>query len=339
MALPPACGDDRTSILFSSVPTFDLPLDQLQAYAPELAEPADLDAFWADTLAETRAHDLDVRLEPVETGLVAVRTWDVTYSGFGGHRVRGWLHLPAQATGPLAAVVQYQGYGGGRGLAHESILWAAAGYAHFVMDTRGQGSGWSTGDTPDPVGAAPAHPGSMTRGILDPADYYYRRVFADAVRAVEAVRGHEAVDATRVAVAGGSQGGGISLAVAGLLPDIAATLPDVPFLCAFPRAIAISPNDPYTEIVRYLKVHRDHEEQVLATLSYFDCATLARRASAPALFSVALMDETCPPSTVYAAYNAYAGPKAISVYAYNDHEGGGPFHQVAQLRWLRETLE
>jgi cephalosporin-C deacetylase len=155
----------------------------------------------------------------------------------------------------------------------------------------------------------------MTRGILDPADYYYRRVFADAVRAVEAVRGHDAVDETRVAVAGGSQGGGISLAVAGLLPDVAATLPDVPFLCAFPRAIAISPNDPYTEIVRYLKVHRDHEEQVLATLSYFDCATLGRRASAAALFSVALMDETCPPSTVYAAYNAYAGPKAISVYA------------------------
>ena len=58
----------------------------------------------------------------------------------------------------------------------------------------------------------------MTQGILDPATYYYRRVFTDAVRAVEAARTLDAVDAARVGVAGGSQGGGISLAVAGLVP-------------------------------------------------------------------------------------------------------------------------
>ena len=66
--------------------------------------------------------------------------------------------------------------------------------------------------------------------------------------------------------------------------------------------------------------------------------TPARRATAPGLFSVALMDEICPPSTVFAAYNAYGGPKEIAVYPYNDHEGGGPFHEVAQLRWLRDRL-
>jgi len=110
--------------------------------------------------------------------------------------------LPAASTEPLPAVVQFQGYGGGRGLAHESILWAAAGYAHLVVDTRGQGSGWSTGDTADPVGSPPAHPGFMTQGILDPHGYYYRRVFVDAVRAVDAVSAHEAVDRSRIAVTG-----------------------------------------------------------------------------------------------------------------------------------------
>lgn len=57
-----------------------------------------------------------------------------------------------------------------------------------VKDIRGQGSGWSPGDTPDPVGGGPAFPGFMTRGVLDPHDCYYRRVFIDAgpgaVRAV-----------------------------------------------------------------------------------------------------------------------------------------------------------
>ena len=178
----------------------------------------------------------------------------------------------------------------------------------------------------------------MTQGILDPLTYYYRRVFTDAVRAVEAARAHPAVDGSRLAVTGGSQGGGISIAVAALVPDIAAAMPDVPFLSDFPRAITFADSDPYGEIVRYLKAHRDHVERALATLSYFDVAVLGRRATAPAIFSVGLMDEICPPSTVYAAFNAYGGPKEIREYPFNDHEGGQGFHDVARLRWLNERL-
>lgn len=103
------------------------------------------------------------------------------------------------------------------------------------MDTRGQGSGYSAGDTPDPAGSEPAYPGYLTRGILDPATYYYRRVFTDAVLAVDAVRELLGVDGSRVAVAGGSQGGGIALAGAGLRDDLAAVLADVPFLSDFRR--------------------------------------------------------------------------------------------------------
>jgi cephalosporin-C deacetylase len=271
--------------------------------------------------------------------LAVIETYDVSFAGFAGSTVRGWLHLPVGTTGPIAAVVEYVGYGGGRGLSHERILYGCAGYAHLVMDTRGQGSNGPVGDTPDADGSgAPASPGYMTRGILDPHDYYYRRVFTDAVRAVDAVRTHELVDPSRVAVTGGSQGGGISLAVAGLVPDLAGAAPDVPFLCDFPRAITVTEFDPYTEITRYLKAHRDHVGNALNTLSYFDGAILGRRAAAPALFSVGLMDRICPPSTVYAAYNHYGGPKQMAEYQFNDHEGGEGFHQAAKLRWLAERL-
>jgi cephalosporin-C deacetylase len=140
--------------------------------------------------------------------------------------------------------------------------------------------------------------------------------------------------ADRVAVTGGSQGGGITLAVSSLVPDLWAVMPDVPFLCDFPRATQISEKDPYAEIVGYLSVHRDHIERAFSTLAYFDAAMLVRRATAPALFSVALMDKICPPSTVYAAYNSYGGRKEIVEYPFNDHEGGQVFHQAKQLRWL-----
>lgn len=318
---------------------FDLPLDELRRYAPDLPVPDDLDAFWADTLAETRAHDLAAEFTLVENGLRLVETFDVRFAGFGGSTVRAWLQLPVGRSGPLPAVVQYVGYGGGRGLPHEQILYAAAGYAHLVMDTRGQGSSWSVGETPDPDPTGdPFHPGFMTRGILDPRRYYYRRVYTDAVRAVEAVRSHAAVDPARVAVTGASQGGGIAIAAGALVDGLAGAAPDVPFLCDFPRATTLVDTNPYAEIVRYLKAHRDHVDRVALTLAYFDGAVLARRASAPALFSVALMDQICPPSTVYAAYNRWAGPKAIVEYPYNDHEGGQGFHDQAKLRWLAERL-
>ncbi|OIJ94064.1 acetylxylan esterase [Streptomyces monashensis] len=316
---------------------FDLSLDELHAYRSESIEPEDFDAFWDKTLEQAREHELDARFEPVDTGLSTVEVYDVTFAGFDGHPVKGWLRLPAGACEPLPLVVEFIGYGGGRGLPHENLLWSSTGRAHFTMDTRGQGSAWGGGGgTADPVGAAPAYPGFMTRGIDAPENYYYRRVFTDAVRAVEAARAHPLADAARTVALGTSQGGGITLAVGGLVPDLVAVAPDVPFLCDFPRATTLTDRHPYREIGQFLKTHRGRSAEVQRTLSYFDAVHFATRGRAPALFSAALEDQTCPPSTVFAAFNAWAQEdKSIEVYDFNDHEGGGPFHEAAKVRWLR----
>jgi cephalosporin-C deacetylase len=233
-------------------------------------------------------------------------------------------------------VVEYIGYGSGRGFPLDWLVWSSVGFAHLVMDTRGQGSAGLKGDTPDaePQGSNPHHPGFMTRGILDPQTYYYRRVFADGVRAVEAAQTHPAVDIDRIAVTGGSQGGGIALAVGGLDPGVAVVLPDVPFLCHYRRATEIIDGLPYGEIARYCKVHRDKIDTVFQTLSYFDGVNFAARTKSQALFSVGLMDDICPPSTVFAAYNHFAGPKEIKIYRYNHHEGGGNYHVVEKVKFL-----
>ena len=298
----------------------DLPLSELRHFAPEVAEPADFDAFWERTLAESRALGGPVEVIPVEPRLAGVDLFDVTFPGFGGHPIKGWYARPAGVADALPCIVEIAGYGGGRGLAHEHTLWPSAGYAYFILDTRGQGSTWGAGGhTPDPVGSAAATPGYMTRGILDPEQYYYRRVITDAVRAVDAVRTFADVDASRVIFKGLSQGGGVALGVAGLVPDLAAVMPDVPFLCHFERAVSMADTLPYPEIKNYLAVHRDATEQVFHTLSYVDGVNFAKRANAPTLWSIALMDDICPPSTCFAAFNAYGAraggvPKSVEVY-------------------------
>ncbi len=319
---------------------FDFPLDELKTYCPKRNEPADFDAFWKSTLDETRTFPLNAKFERVDVGLVAQDTFDVTYAGFGGQPIKGWLLLPRQRTGKVPCVVEFIGYGGGRSFVTDWLLWSSAGYGHFIMDTRGQGSNWSSGDTPDlyAEGGNAHYPGSMTKGILDPKHYFYRRVFTDAVRAIEAVRSHPEVDAAKIAVTGGSQGGGITIAAAGLVPDVAAAMPDVPFLCHYRRATELVDSYPYKEIAEYCHAHRDKVDTVFSTLGYFDGLNLAARAKAKALFSTALMDQVCPPSTVFAAYNHWAGEKDIKVYPYNGHEGGASYQTVEKLKFLKEVF-
>ena len=52
-------------------------------------------------------------------------------------------------------------------------------------------------------------------------------------------------------------------------------MPDVPFLCHYRRATEITDAHPYSEIARYLRVHRDKVEQVFKTLGYFDGVNFA----------------------------------------------------------------
>lgn len=322
------------------MPFIDYDLPTLQQYKPARVEPADFDAFWKRTLAEARQHPLNATFTPADFGMKAVETYDVTFSGYGGQPIKGWLLLPAQRTGKLPCVVEFIGYGGGRGFPTVYLKWACAGYAHLIMDTRGQGSRWQHGDTPDPEpeGANPQHPGFMTRGVLNPNTYYYRRVFTDGVRAVEAAASHPDVDTSRIVVTGGSQGGGITIAVAALSDQVpvAAAMPDVPFLCHYRRATQLIATDPYGEITMFCRTHRDKVEQVFTTLSYFDGVNLGTRAKVPALFSVGLMDDICPPSTVYAAYNYYGGQKQIAIWEYNNHEGGGIYQFGEQQKFLKQ---
>ncbi len=324
---------------------FDLPLEELRTYKPEVREPADFDEFWAQTLDESRALATETLLEPLAPGLPHVDIFDVTFSGYRGQPIKAWYSRPAGEEGPLPIVVQFHGYGGGRGLPFEHTFWPSAGFAHLMVDNRGQGSSWGNGgDTPDPEGAGPSLPGFMTRGVEQPHTYYYRRLFTDGVRAVEVAKELPGVDAQQVFVAGGSQGGASVLAVAGLVPGLRAVMPDVAFMCHFERAVTITDSDPYGEIRRYLAIHRGLEEQTFRTLSYFDGVNFAKRATAPSLWSVALFDDICPPSTTFAAYNWYgantggAVSKEMKIYPFNGHEGGSGHQGRMQWEFVRAAV-
>jgi cephalosporin-C deacetylase len=316
----------------------DLPLSELRTYRPDVAEPEDFDGFWADQLAAARGHGGGPSFVVADSSVQHAAVYDVTFPGYGGDPIKGWLLAPHRGSPSAALIVEFVGYGGGRGHPFDWLRWSCAGHPHLIMDCRGQGGGWRRADTPD-LGdrGAPSTPGFLTRGIGDPREHYYTRLFIDAARAVDAARDWPSAAGRPVVTAGASQGGGLAIAAAHLAGDVAAVAPDVPFLAHPRRAVEITDSAPYYELAGYCKVNQDKVEQVFATLAYLDVVNHAKRGTAPALFSVGLTDTVTPPSTVFAAFNHYAGPKDIGVYPFSGHEGGGTPHYLAQLAFLRDA--
>jgi cephalosporin-C deacetylase len=327
------------------MPWFDLPEEQLKDYRTSTPEPAELDLWWQRQLAATRAAVAEPLLTRYQPQVYTpVQVYDTEFSGAGGDRIRAWYLRPGGQEPGAPVVVKFIGYGGGRGLPVEHLALPALGYALLVMDTRGQGGRWSTGATGDHAGdgqtggwqAGPENASVMTRGIARPEDYYYTRLFTDAVRAVETACA--LTGAARVAVTGASQGGGLALAAAALIPErVAVCHADVPFLCDIQRAITLAPKAPYTEVPEFLAHQVGLIPAALDTLRYVDCALLARRITARCLLSAGLMDATCPPSTVFAAYNEITADKDLAVFPFTGHEVPAA-HEERQLEHLRQYL-
>lgn len=322
------------------MPWFDLPESELRTYRTQTQEPDGLDAWWAARLAETRALARETTLtayKPETYGPTPV--WDVEFSGGAGDRIRGWHLRPAGSENvELPVVVIFIGYGGGRSTPMEFLSWTALGFAVLVMDTRGQGARWSTGATPDGIGTGPELSQVMTRGILTPESYYYTRLYCDAARAVDVASQLPGVDPTRLAVTGASQGGALALAAAALSGDaVRFCAADVPFLCDIQRAITLTDSSPYNEIAQFLARHYDLIDRARDTLRYVDNALLATRITAGVRMSVGLMDVVCPPSTVFAAYNAVPGDKHIVVNPFGLHDYSRQ-HDEDRARVLRERL-
>jgi len=321
------------------MPSIDWPLEKLVEYKPVLYREADFDSFWQQTISTAKAQALNETMQPYELSAKGLACYSVRWDGYVAGaddrpgRIAGWYVRPCGG-GKFPAVLWYHGYSGRGTRPLDLIHLASQGICVMSMDCRGQ-SGESTDHSAPPGGH---YTGYMTQGIIDPKGYYYRYVYADAVRALELLASRAEVDASRLAITGGSQGGAIALAVSALSDRPKLSLPDVPFLCDFRRAINITPQNPYPEIIRYLKQNPGQFERLIKTLSYFDNMNLAPWIKCRTIISNGLWDDICPPSTIYAAYNHIGAEKEMHDYPYHGHEVAYE-HRELQYRSIIAALK
>lgn len=296
--------------------SIDMPIEQLELYAPEPWAPDDLDRYWSTTLAAALDQPLGVTTEPYGLELARVRSSLVRFDGFGGGTLAAWYVRP-EGDGPFPGVALYHGYSGRAPRPLELYALAAQGLAVLAPDCRAQ-----NGESTDGVVRGPGHvAGWMTQGVRAPEQYYYRHVYADAVRALEVLCSFPEVDESRVATTGISQGGGLSLAAAALSERPSFVWSDIPYLCDIRRGVQVAVKPPYTEISDFLRSQPGLEDDVWHTLGYIDLLNLAHKITCRSVVTVGLWDDICPPSTIFGTFRRIAATdKELRVLPFHRHE-------------------
>ena len=312
------------------MPLIDMPLDELCRYQGRNPRPADHDDYWEAALAEMRAVDPQIALEPAAFQVPGAECFDLWFTGVRGAHIHAKYLRPARAAGPHPAVVMFHGYTGSSGDWHDKLSYVAMGYSIAALDCRGQG-----GKSEDPGGVVGnTHRGHIIRGLEDdPRNLLFRQIYLDTAQLAGIVMGLPEVDEERVCAVGGSQGGGLTLACAALEPRIRKAVSVFPFLCDYLRVwemdLALGA---YEELRTYLRMFdptHSRKEEIFTRLGYIDCQFLAPRIRAEVLMAVGLMDTICPPSTQFAAYNKIGSPKQTVIFPDFGHEGLPGFYDRA----------
>lgn len=295
----------------------------------------DFELFWADACKRCETVPLNVRGGVVDYAVPQMEVRDLTFEGLDGTPVHTWLILPPEAKErKVPAVIHYHGAGGHRENPFEFAPWILAGCAVISCDFRMQ-----RGETGSQTGFdGSVKFGWWTLGITDLHSSWLFCVWTDCLRAVRLARETAEIDPARIAVEGGSQGGGMALGMAALDRSVALCMADVPSNCwmderVFRRAGGAG------GIADYLRAYPDRVELVSRALSYFDNINHAPQITCPVLVSCGLKDPVCPPDCAYAAYNRITAPKEMAVYPFAEHEGGGAAQFLRKMEFVRRTFE
>lgn len=304
------------------MPVIDLKKEELLSFRGRTPRPADFDRFWEEGLALLEEIREAPKLEPASVNVPGVSCFHMTYKGAGGAEIYA-KYLRADASCPARpTLLVFHGYRRSSPSWSNLLQYVCAGFDVMAMDCRGQG-----GRSQDVGGVlGTTHSGHFIRGLDDPDAHHMlmHLIMLDAARLAQIAAGRNGAKDAPVAVIGASQGGGLALACAALVPTVRRVVAICPFLCDYQRVWELDLGDTaYSELREYFKMfdpRHEREQEIFTKLGYIDVQHLAPRIRGEVLLMTGQMDTTCPPSAQYAAYNRICAPKQALLYPDYGHE-------------------
>lgn len=282
---------------------------------PTVTDPTDFNSFWETAKAELSTVPLDARMTLMpERCTENVNVYHVNLQNYKlGTRLYGILCVPKKE-GKYPAILQVPG-AGARPYSGD-IATAEKGIITFQIGIHGVPVNMDVSVYNNLMAGALAN--YWNTNLDDKDRYYYKRVYLGCVRANDFLVSLPQFDGTNLGVTGGSQGGALSIVTAALDPR-------VKYLAAFYPALA--------DLTGYLKgraggwPHLFNKDNVgfnntpakIETVDYYDVVNFARRVKVPGMYSMGFNDETCPPTSMYAAYNVINAPKELFLVQETGH--------------------
>ncbi|PKB72689.1 MAG: hypothetical protein BZY75_05530 [SAR202 cluster bacterium Io17-Chloro-G7] len=271
---------------------------------------------------------LDLSLEP--DSFYSQPEWTVyqmRYNSADGHRLFSWLSVPLQTTGDkIPTLVRMPDYTS----VHDVIYTPLRQHAVVMNPThRGQRNS-------DQKFQA-SYPGLLTESIDQPESYVMRRVFSDALLAIDVLLGQSQFNLGPVTLTGSGLGGALALAAAARRSAVSAVAADTPLILGHPASTEGNPPYPLAEVVDYLRLYPDREQSVRASTAPLDPLKIAPQVNVPVLLSLGQRDRGQCPMAIGEELARLLPQCDLQVYD-GASEGGGHEHGQVRGAWLRERL-
>lgn len=307
-----------------------------QDIKPSLPVPDDFDSFWAAQKAALAKVEMKSTLTPVPSNFTKTDAFDAQITCLGAP-VSGYYGRPKNAKAKSHPAILFVHGAGVGGSSLPALAWSERENGMLAMDINAHGLPNGKPKAFYDEQAAGALKDYRFQGRDDREKCYFKGMFLRVIRALDFLTAQPEWDGKTLIVYGSSQGGFQAFAAAGLDARVTFFCAGVPAGCDH-TGVAVGRINGWPKIVTL--VDGKGVEAEMQSARYFDNVNFAIRARCKgAAVTVGFIDTVCPPTSVYAAYNALNMTKTLHTMPLTGHKSSpdaSAFMTEAALAHVRE---
>ncbi|MCX8122670.1 MAG: acetylxylan esterase [Spirochaetes bacterium] len=300
--------------------------DRYFLHLPRISHPENFDTFWQNAINELKKIPIDVQYvhnKRKSTGKFSA--YDMTYVGYNKMQLFATLYIPDKITKPRV-VILFHDYDDMESYSQFPI---DLPFAYCFVELRGHRNIMHFDQEEN------KYPGFMAEGLLDKDEYYVKGLYLDGLRTIDALRLHNELDCSKIAIIGKGLGSAVAVFTAANSNRVVALVLDTPSFCYLEMAQNIAKSTIANEINSFIEQHRSKKSLIKKNLSYFDTLQFVNQVTCPVLTIVGFKDILSPAECVFALFNHLRCDKTIEVYPEEGHSAGGIEQQKRMVEWIK----